>query len=109
MPIFEKKKEKKAYIPTFSEVTGVRQFEAETQERFSDLVNREFIVLDYTKLQSRFNPDKEYVVIFAKFPNNQTFTTTTGSEVIMRQLDQIHERLPVKVTLKKVKRYFTFS
>lgn len=105
----EEKKKEKEEIKTFSEVTKAKVFEAEKQEKFTDLVNKEFIVLDFTALPSRFDPPRSFVVLYGKHLNGTTFTCATGSTVIMKQLEQVKEHLPIKVTLKKVKRYFTFQ
>jgi len=76
--------------------------------KFSELINHTFIIKEFFFLQSRFNPGKQYAWITVE-KDGKTYVTNTGSEVIMKQLKLIENALPVRVTLRKVKRYYTFE
>jgi len=94
-------------IKTFKEVTGRKDFEGD-QIKWSDLINKEFVVRDFFLLQSSFDPNKDYAMLQIEL-DGKPYTTTTGSTVIMKQLKEIEEHLPVKVKLRKQKRYYTFE
>lgn len=103
----KQEKEEKQEIKSFSEVVGRKYFNVQNKVKFSDLIDKEIIIKDFQILPSKFGKG-EFAVVLASFPNREEFFTITSSQVIMKQLNEIKEKLPVKATVKKVKKYYTF-
>jgi len=80
----------------------------EEKVAFSELVGREFIVKNYELFPSKFEGCDEFAVILIE-QNGGEVITTTSSRVIMDQLGKMKDKLPVKVTLQRRNKYFTFS
>jgi len=94
---------------TFGEIVPQKKkFNVEEKVTFGDLVDKNFVVLDYETFPSKFEDCDEFAVILIQH-NDKQFVTTTSSRVIMDQLARIKNEMPVKVQLQRRNKYFTFS
>ena len=94
---------------TFGEIVPQKKkFNVEEKVTFGDLVDKNFVVLDYETFPSKFEDCDEFAVILIQH-NDKQAVTTTSSRVIIDQLAKIKSQIPVKVQLQRRNKYFTFS
>jgi hypothetical protein len=95
-------------VKTFSEIVPEKKsFNVDAKVPFAELVDKNFVVLDYEVFPSKYEGCDEFAVILVKCNGDQAITTTS-SRVIMDQLEKMKSELPVKVRLERRNRYFTF-
>jgi len=80
----------------------------DTKVPFAELVVKSFVVLNYELFPSKFEGYEEFAVILIGH-NGGEAVTTTSSKVILDQLEKIRDKLPVRATLQRRNKYFTFS
>jgi hypothetical protein len=85
-----------------------KKFNVDNKVTFGDLVDQDFVVLDYELFSPKFEDCNEFAVILIRL-NDKQAVTTTSSRVIIDQLGRIKNQLPVKVQLNRRNKYFTFS
>jgi hypothetical protein len=86
---------------------GPKVFEGE-QVQLSELLDKAIVIKDFSELPSKYN-DGTFAVVLAEI-DGKTATFSTGSKVLMEQLNKIKDKLPVRVTIKQPegKKYYTF-
>lgn len=80
--------------------------------KIEKLIDEEFLIEKVAFLNSKFR-DGKYALVTINFNNNE-YVFTTSSAVLLKQLELIKNtieqlKLPIKVKLRKVKRYYTFE
>jgi hypothetical protein len=85
-----------------------KSFDVDEKVQFANLVDKSFVVLNYEMFPSRFEGCEEFAVILVQHDGKQVITTTS-SRVIMDQLKKLKDNMPVRVTLQRRNKYFTFS
>ena len=96
-------------VKSFKEIVPEKKsFDVDEKVPFAQLVDKSFVVLDYEVFPSKFEGCDEFAVILLK-SNGDKLITTTSSRVIMDQLEKMKDKMPVKVTLQRRNKYFTFS
>jgi hypothetical protein len=94
---------------TFGEIVPEKKkFNVEEKVTFGELIDKNFLVLDYELYPSKFEDCNEFAVILIQL-NDRQAVTTTSSRVIIDQLGRIKNQMPVKVQLQRRNKYFTFS
>jgi hypothetical protein len=73
------------------------------------VLNKQIIILDYRALPSTITAGKEFVVILADL-NGKRVSVNSG-EIVLKQLSEIKDKLPIKATItkQKGKRYYTLT
>lgn len=73
------------------------------------VLNKEIVVYDFKGFPSSLAEGKEFVVILAEL-NGQKITFNCG-EVVLHQLKDVKEKLPIKTTITRAKgkRYYTLT
>jgi len=96
-------------VKSFSEIVPEKKsFNVDAKISFTELIGKSFVVLDYEFFPSKFEGCDQFAVILLR-SNGDELITTTSSRVIMDQLVKMKNNLPVKVTLQRRNKYFTFS
>lgn len=95
-------------ISDFGDVyEGGRMFEGD-QVEFSDVLDKQIIIKDFKEMPSTFH-EGNFVIVQAEL-DGSLVTFPTGSSVLMKQLNGIKDKLPIraKIVRPKGKRYYTF-
>ena len=96
-------------VKSFKEIVPEKKsFDVDEKVQFANLVDKSFVVLNYEMFPSKFEGCEEFAVILVQYDGKQV-VTTTSSRVIMDQLKKMKDSVPVRVTLQRRKKYFTFS
>ena len=97
--------------PFVPEEQGRTEWEGE-QKKVDDIVDKSFAILDFQVFRSSFGDGKNYVSIQAIDDKNQKFWFNTGSNVVLKQLEEVgKENLPKKFKYikPKDKRYHSLT
>ena len=101
-------KTQKQAVPKFGDVYEKPQIDLKGERISADhLLNQEIIIREYRKLPSKFGTG-EYALVQVEW-KSKYYVFSTGSGVVLDQLDKIKEKLPVKATLTKPKRYYKLA
>lgn len=73
-----------------------------------DVIGKDFVILDFKIFSSNFKPGSKYATVLVQLDNEKR-KFNTGSTVLLKQLEQLKEHLPVIATIKKRKQYFVFE
>jgi hypothetical protein len=96
-------------VKTFSEIVPEKKnFDVDAKMPFTELVDKSFAVLNCELFPSKFEGCEHFAVVLIEHEGSEA-VTTTSSRVIIDQLGKMKDKLPVKVTLQRRNKCFTFS
>ena len=96
-------------VKSFKEIVPEKKsFDVDEKVQFAELVGKSFVVLNYELFPSKFEGCDEFAVILIQHDGKEVISTTS-SRVIMDQLEKMKDKMPVRVTLQKRNKYFTFG
>lgn len=91
----------------YSEVAPRVTLEGE-RIKLLDILNQEIVINDFVVLKSQYDRVENYVVVQCML-KGEKYTFATGSQVILKQLEEIRDKLPVRTTIRRKGRYFTLT
>lgn len=78
--------------------------------KINDLLDKEIIILDFVIFDSIMDKGKKCLKIQFKFENNETINSlTTGSSVLMKQIQYKELEFPFIGKIIKEKKYYKFA
>lgn len=78
--------------------------------KISDILNKEVVIINYAIRESRYSKNKsgKYLTLQIKH-EGERHVIFTGSDVLIEQIQKYGNKIPFLTTIRKVKRYFTFT
>lgn len=102
---------------TLKDYVSIEKFEAIPQEEYEGeqtnidtIINKEIAIMKFKVLPSSFY-EGNYLLVQVMDKSNELAWFRTGSAVLEKQLTQLEKqgKLPIRATIRKVKRYYTLS
>ena len=79
-----------------------------TKKRLEEILNKEIIILDFRITKSNKRENSECLQ-FQFLCDGDVFVLFTGSGVLINQIQAIKDKLPLKTTVVKIDKYYSFS
>jgi hypothetical protein len=78
--------------------------------KIADVLNNEITVVNYAIRDSRYSKNKsgKYLILQIE-QESERHVIFTGSDVLIEQIEKYGNKIPFKATIRKVKRYYTFT
>lgn len=90
------------------ELTSFKKADELTQEwtvTQGQLLNKTFVITDFREIEAYDEP----ALLATSYVGEKEEKVLINSMVLMKQLRRVSNRLPVEVTIRKVKQYYTFT
>lgn len=90
------------------EITSFEDADELTREwtmQQGELLNKTFIITDYMEIEAYDEP----ALLANAYIDEKLEMVLINSVVLMKELKRVKKHLPIKVTIRKVKNYYTFS
>ena len=81
-----------------------------TKLQLCDLINKEIIVVDYSLTKSKCKNTENCLTIQFTYPDEpeRMHVVFTSSMVLIKQIQQVEQHLPLVATIKSVHNYYVF-
>lgn len=79
-----------------------------TKRRLEEILNKEIVILDFRITRSNKRENSECLQI-QFLSDGDAFVLFTGSVVLIDQIKSISDKLPLKTTVVKIDKYYSFS
>lgn len=97
-----------AELDTFAQLARDKLPLPGTKKRMDDILNKPIVVLDFRINKSNKRENSQCLQI--QFLDNQNVHVVfTGSAVLINQIQEIKDKLPMKTTVVKIDKYYSFS
>lgn len=99
-----KEKQLPLNIPELADIGELTELDLEYEYKQSDLVDKEIVVLEYKPIVTQYGD----ALIANCLIEGEEHKVLIGSMVLIKQLELVSDKLPLRGTIKRQKNYFTF-